>query len=127
MGMTSTSFVRLALTVAVAAVPACASPTIDGSGARELVSKKGALLLDVRSAEEFASGHIDGAVNVPVQVLPEKLSTLPATKDQDIVVYCRSGARSAKAARLLKDAGFTKVQDLGGMSNWKTSTSSAAP
>ena len=114
---------RLAsLLLAVLAMPACAAPTIDGTAAQQLVTRKGALLLDVRTPEEFSSGYVDGAVNVPVQVLSEQLSTLPAKKDQDVVVYCRSGARSARAAGILKNAGFTKVHDLGGMSNWNAVT-----
>jgi phage shock protein E len=122
MRMTPHFSLRLAsLLLAVVAAPACATPTIDGAAAQQLVTKNGALLLDVRTPEEFGSGHVEGALNVPVQVLAEQLSTLPAKKDQDVVVYCRSGARSARAASILKDAGFTKVHDLGGMSNWKAS------
>jgi phage shock protein E len=95
-----------------------ATPTVTGEAAHALV-KQGALLLDVRTTTEFESGHLEGAVNVPVQDLESKRSTLPAKKDQPIVVYCRSGHRSATAAELLKKAGYTKVQDLGAMSNWK--------
>ncbi len=95
-----------------------ATPTVTGEAAHELV-KQGALLLDVRTPQEFQGGHLDGAVNVPVQELEAKLATLPAKMDQPIVVYCRSGHRSANAAELLKKAGYTKVQDLGAMSNWK--------
>ncbi len=121
--MTPHSSLRLvALSLVVLAITACAAPTIDGTAARQLVTTKGALLLDVRTPEEFSAGHVEGAVNVPVQVLGEQLSTLPAKKDQDIVVYCRSGARSARAAGMLKNAGFAKVHDLGGMSNWNAGT-----
>ncbi|MFZ5440127.1 MAG: rhodanese-like domain-containing protein [Myxococcota bacterium] len=98
---------------------ACAAPSITGETAKQLVSKQGAFLLDVRTPGEFQDGHIDGATNIPVQELESKLASLPAKKDQDIVVYCRSGARSARAREMLLKAGFTKVHDLGGMSNWK--------
>ena len=98
---------------------ACAAPSITGEAAKELVAKQGAFLLDVRTPGEFEGGHIDGATNIPVQELEAKLASLPAKKDQDIVVYCRSGARSATARQMLLKAGFTKVHDLGGMSNWK--------
>lgn len=107
------------LLVAALAVSACASPTVTGEAAHELVSKQGALLLDVRSPDEFAGGHLDGAVNVPVGELESRLASLPAKKDQDVIVYCRSGARSSRAAKILTTAGFTRVHDLGGMSNWK--------
>jgi phage shock protein E len=113
------TFLRLAsLVLFVLAMPACAG-SIDGKAAHELVAQKGALLLDVRTPDEFGAGHLEGAINVPVQVLSEKLTSLPAKKDQDIVVYCRSGARSSRASSMLKEAGFTKVHDLGGMSNWR--------
>jgi phage shock protein E len=111
--------VRLLVLVAAASLGACAAPNISGEAARELVQKQGALLLDVRTPAEFAAGHVDGALNVPVQELETALASLPATKDQAIVVYCRSGARSARASGLLKQAGFTRVHDLGGMANWR--------
>lgn len=91
---------------------------ISGEQARQLV-RRGAVLLDVRTPQEFAAGHLEGARNIPVQELEEKLSALPAEKSAPIVVYCRSGTRSAKAASLLKQAGYSEVRDLGAMSNWK--------
>lgn len=93
-------------------------PTITGEEARALV-KQGALLLDVRTTGEFAAGHVEGAVNIPVGDLEEKLGAVPAKKDQPIVVYCHSGRRSAAAKQVLEKAGFSKVVDLGAMSNWK--------
>lgn len=74
------------------------------------------ILLDVRTAEEFNSGHIAGAQNIALQSLPNQLDQLP--QDQPIVVYCRSGNRSAQAARLLIEAGYTQVYDLGGILDW---------
>ncbi|MGC4069449.1 MAG: rhodanese-like domain-containing protein [Polyangiaceae bacterium] len=85
--------------------------------AKELVAK-GALLLDVRTREEFASGHVPGAKNIPVQELGARLGELKETK-QPVVVYCRSGGRSASAASVLRQAGYT-VCDLGAMSNWQS-------
>jgi phage shock protein E len=75
------------------------------------------LLVDVRTAEEFRSGHIPKAVNIALQNLPQQMATLP--KDQPIVVYCRSGARSNSAAQMLAKAGFENVQDLGGIMQWQ--------
>ncbi len=92
--------------------------TIDSKRAHELVEKQRAVLLDVRTPDEFAGGHLDGATNIPVQELEARLAQVPAKKDQDIVVYCRSGVRSAKAKAMLEKAGFTKVHDLGGIGNW---------
>ena len=71
-------------------------------------------LLDVRSADEFAAGHLRGALNVPVQELNQRLAELGA-KERPVAIYCRSGRRSAVAAQLLRAAGFTSVTDLGGL------------
>jgi phage shock protein E len=79
--------------------------------------EKGAVLVDVRTPQEFASGHIDGAVNIPVTDLAVRQAEL-GDKDQAIVVYCRSGARSASAKRTLEASGFTHVLDLGPMTRW---------
>lgn len=89
--------------------------TIDGVRARALVAE-GALLVDVRSPGEFAGGHLPNARNIPVDALGARIGELNA--DQVIVVYCRSGARSANAARLLRAEGFGQVHDLGGMGRW---------
>jgi rhodanese-related sulfurtransferase len=83
--------------------------------ARRLVAN-GATLLDVRTPGEFAEGHLPGALNIPVQSLSSRLGEVP--KDKPVVVYCRSGQRSGSAKRLLKDAGFGDVHDLGAMSRW---------
>lgn len=88
--------------------------TIDGAEARRLVGA-GATLLDVRSPEEFGAGHLQGAINVPVQVLAGRMGEL--SKGRKVVVYCRSGARSASAAGLLERAGYD-VYDLGPMHAW---------
>lgn len=82
---------------------------------RELVSQ-GALLLDVRTPTEFTEGHVEGALNIPVQELPAKLASV-GPKERPIVVYCKSGGRSATAAKILTGAGY-EVLDIGGMGNW---------
>lgn len=83
--------------------------------ARELVAK-GATLLDVRTSEEFCERHLPGAANIPVQELSVRLHELPAG-ERPVVVYCRSGGRSAMAAELLTRAGH-QVLDIGAMDNW---------
>lgn len=78
--------------------------------------KDGAQLLDVRTAEEFDSGHFAGAINLDVEdIIAGKLPD--AAKDTQLYVYCRSGNRSAQAVSLLKQAGFTNITDLGGLSD----------
>lgn len=73
-----------------------------------------ALVLDVRTPEEYAESHATRAINLPLQEI--QTGTLPkVAKDSEIVVYCRSGNRSAQAVALLKQAGFTNLQDLGGV------------
>jgi rhodanese-related sulfurtransferase len=77
--------------------------------------KNGAMLLDVRTSAEFASGHFANAANLDVEDISKgKLPDAP--KDTKIYVYCRSGNRSSQAATMLKAAGFTNVTDLGGLS-----------
>ncbi len=88
---------------------------VRGEQAKDLVAK-GAKLLDVRTPGEFASGHIDGAVNIPVQELQTRLGELD--KVQPVVVYCASGKRSSAAMSMMKEGGFAQVYDLGGKSNW---------
>lgn len=75
------------------------------------------VLLDVRTAEEFAGGHIAGAVNLPVQTLAQQLPAVP--KDRPLVLYCRSGNRTKLAAQILTQAGYTDLYDLGGILRWQ--------
>lgn len=88
---------------------------VDGTKARALVGA-GATLLDVRSPGEFASGHLPGAVNIPVDQLGGRTGEVEKTRP--VVVYCRSGGRSRSAANTLVAAGFQQVHDLGPMSAW---------
>ena len=74
-------------------------------------------LIDVRTPQEFAGGHIAGAVNIPVEELAGRIGEV--TQDQPVVVYCRSGNRSAQAAQILDQAGFAPVYDLGGVIAWQ--------
>jgi len=74
------------------------------------------VLIDVRTPEEFASGHIAGAINIPVEEIGARLDEIP--RDVPVVLYCRSGNRSAQAARILDGGGFEQVYDLGGIIDW---------
>lgn len=75
------------------------------------------ILIDVRTPEEFASGHIPGSVNIPVDSLGQRLSEVP--QDKPVVLYCRSGNRSNQAAQILDQAGYTQIYDLGGIVTWQ--------
>lgn len=75
-------------------------------------------LLDVREVGEYEGGHIEGAVNAPLSSLNE--TELPYPKDDPIYVICRSGNRSAQAAQLLQERGYTEIYDVsGGMIAWE--------
>lgn len=86
----------------------------NGGEARRLV-EAGATLLDVRTGEEFGDEHLPGAVNIPVDDLAARLGEVP--QQRPVVVYCRSGNRSARAARVLAEQGY-QVRDLGPMDAW---------
>jgi phage shock protein E len=90
--------------------------SVSSAEARGLV-QRGATLVDVRTPNEYAEGHIAGAVNIPVQELAQRMNEV-GSRDAAVVVYCRSGVRSRRAAEMLKEAGFLSVHDLGGMSRW---------
>jgi rhodanese-related sulfurtransferase len=78
----------------------------------------GAFLLDVRQPDEWNDFHIAGSTLIPLDQLPSRLNELP--KDQEIVVVCRTGHRSAEGRDILLNAGFTQVTSMaGGLTQWK--------
>ncbi len=79
-----------------------------------IINQPGAVIVDVREPYEFKSGHARNAVNIPLGVLPVRLHELQQ-KGAPIVVYCRSGARSAQARMLLLSRGFQEVYNGGGL------------
>jgi len=84
-----------------------------------LSSNKDYFILDVRSKEEFDSGHIEGAYLVPVSELENRLAELP--QDKPIIVYCRSGSRSTSAANILLEKGFKEIFNMtGGITEWQS-------
>lgn len=98
------------------------SPQYREVGAQEaaqLIANVGPLILDVRTEREFAGGHIDGAMLIPVQEFQRRLGELSAYKQSPVFVYCASGNRSTVAAKLLVDAGFVQVANLRhGIAEW---------
>jgi rhodanese-related sulfurtransferase len=79
--------------------------------------QEGAFMLDVRTSEEWAAGHIPGAVLIPLDQLSTRSGELPG--DQEIVIYCRSGNRSAQALTLLSGAGLANIYSMdGGLNSW---------
>ena len=83
------------------------------SNVKEMI-KAGAKIIDVRGPDEFADESYPGAVNIPLHILPAKVAEL-GPRDGPIVLYCASGARSAQAARFLKQEGFSNVVNAGGL------------
>ena len=75
----------------------------------------GAVLVDVRTPAEFVAGHAAGARNLPLQDLPRRMDELP--RDREVILYCRSGARSSSALSMLRARGFEKVYDAGALGN----------
>lgn len=93
--------------------------TITGAQAKEIIDKNdNVIILDVREKNEFESGHIKNAINIP-------LSSIEDVTDEDldpkcnILVYCRSGVRSISAVLILEEIGYENVLDFGGILTWE--------
>lgn len=113
----------LAVALASAACDPAAAPDRASISQAELLerleSDSPPLLLDVRRPDEFASGHIPGAVNVPHTEIGARIGDL-GPSDRHVVVYCQSGRRSAIAESVLREAGFADVLHLeGDMQGWR--------
>lgn len=110
------SFVPVILVLsALSAACGCAKKEA-GPGSVEQKIRSGALVVDVRSAEETASGLYKGAVNIPVDQAEERLAEFGA-KDKPIVLYCRSGSRAGRVKQMLESKGFTDVTNAGGITD----------
>ena len=92
--------------------------TISVSDARVMMqSSSNVLVVDVRTPQEYVKGHLEGAINIPLSDLPLRIGGLE--QNRPILVYCRTGHRSAQASSILVKAGFTKVYNLeGGITAW---------
>ena len=84
-------------------------------GVKEYSVTDGAVLLDVRTPDEYRQGHIPGSKNVPLQSI-DKVTVMINNKATPIFVHCLSGARSRQAAVILKQLGYTNVKNIGGIS-----------
>lgn len=83
------------------------------------------LILDVRSAQEFETGHVPGAINIAHSDIADKLPQLVNYQDKPVVLYCRSGKRAAEAAKVLMENDFSQVKQLqGDMPGWLESGNS---
>ena len=87
-------------------------------GVEEYQTTEGAVLLDVRDPEEYASGHIPGAVNIPREEI-SKIGDLVSDQDTPIFTYCYSGRRSDYAGIALRKMGYKSVKNIGGITSYK--------
>ena len=86
-------------------------------GLKKYRSLSNAVLLDVRTLQEYLDGHIPESRNVPVQVIGN-VNSIVENKDTPLFVYCRSGVRSRKAANILEEMGYRNVCDIGGINSY---------
>ena len=83
-------------------------------GVEDFRNAEGAILVDVRTPQEYREGHIPGSKNVPLQQL-DKISSVTDNKDTPMFVYCYSGGRSRQAVSMLQHMGYSNVQNIGGI------------
>lgn len=105
----------------IAQTTANATPLIDADELIDRVARgEQLLILDVRSEEEFADGHVPGAINIPHGEVGDRLDEIAARGDLEIVLYCQSGRRAGIAAGVLREAGYERLLHLDGdMLGWR--------
>lgn len=100
-------------------VPEQGYVNITAQQAKEIMdNEEGYIILDVRTAEEYAEKHIPGAVLIPDDEIKQKAEEILTDKSQLILVYCRSGRRSKLAAEDLVELGYTNIKEFGGIIDW---------
>jgi len=123
LGMAAAAVFALSV-ILVQAQTATSTYLISPTDAKKMIDEgKFELVLDVRTVDEYTGplGHIKGSRLLPIQNLEAGMKAIEKFKDKTVLVYCHSGGRSAKSARILQENGFTKVYDLdGGITSWKT-------
>nr|WP_041943961.1 rhodanese-like domain-containing protein [Variovorax paradoxus] len=94
--------------------------TLTAQGAVQLINRERAVLVDVREPEEFATGHMIGAKNVPLNQLDEKLTSTVKNKNVPLLLVCATGARAQRAVAMAKKLGYEQAQAVaGGLKAWK--------
>jgi len=126
--MKTRSLFALILLAAIAismSVIGCASPAIMGITAQEAFDliqenegNRNFVIIDVRTPEEFADGHLDNALNINLNSGTFSTDISKLDKNKTYLIYCRSGNRSAKAASIMGNLGFREVNDMGGIIDW---------
>ena len=88
-----------------------------------LVNREGAILVDIRDTKEYSSGHIAGAVSMPISSIDARIGELESHKDKPVVLVCKMGQHASATGRKLKARGFENVRRLsGGMAEWTASS-----
>ncbi len=87
-----------------------AGPAPEKDVLAEALAQEGMVILDVRSTGEYASGHVEGAINLPVDEL-DRISTILPDKERQIIVHCAAGVRSARATKTLQGMGYKNILD----------------
>lgn len=91
---------------------------ISASEAKDMMDNQEVMIVDVRGEEEYASGHIDGAIVIPNETIRDTEPKQLDNKEATILVYCHSGNRSRQAAKKLVKMGYTNIYDFGGIIDW---------
>ncbi len=95
-------------------------PAVSPQQAAQMQSEKNAVIIDVREKDEWNSGHIAGAIHIPLSEISNRVSELAKYQNQPVIMQCRSGSRSARAADILAKSGFTNVHNMdGGLNAWQ--------
>ena len=93
-------------------------PTISPEEAREYLNDSNYQFIDVRTDSEYDSGHIPNSIHIPLHQIQDRMSEIDSLKNKNIIAYCRSGARSSKATKILVEAGFDVLNLSGGVLSW---------
>jgi rhodanese-related sulfurtransferase len=125
--MRKKNFLVLSLTIALILTAGCSKKEdnstytkISAEEAKKMMDEKeDIIILDVRTEEEYQEGHIDGAILIPDNEITETAESILTDKSATILVYCRSGRRSANASKELSELEYTNIYDFGGINNWK--------
>jgi phage shock protein E len=94
-------------------------------GIKKMKATEGAVLLDVRTREEYRDAHIPGSLNIPLDELEAASNKIP-DKNTPVFVHCLSGARSRQAEHILKHIGYTNITDIGGINSYRGETEGGA-
>lgn len=119
---TVTTAVTTAATTAETTAHTPTVQVIPPEKAKEMMEKGGVIIVDVRREDEYAEGHIEGALLVPNETITEQAETMLPDKGAVYLIYCRSGRRSNEAANKLIALGYQNVYDFGGILSWEYGT-----